>query len=171
MAKDPTTSSEYLVCSNVYPAPELAAEATSRGRAGNATRKAKWSDWDSALANITNAAVVDFFNEQLARDRESYLRKRILHYRIGGKRRWFVSARKKNAYVWQRGRFENDIEFWAERLSDTDSVKPVKGGRSLRMFVENKRDFEAFHKAATTELQSVIWIKGGAEDELDDDGE
>jgi len=38
VAKDSTTNSEYLVCSNVYPAPELAKEAISRGRTGGGDR-------------------------------------------------------------------------------------------------------------------------------------
>lgn len=174
LAKDKAAQAEYLVCSTVYPAPELAAEAKPRGPGGGPRpRKLKWTDWETALANITNSTVVDFFNEQLAQNRDSYLPRRTLHYRTDGKRRWFVTARRKLAYVWQRGRFENDIEFWSERLSDSDSVQPVKNARCLRMFLENKKDFEAFHKAATNELQDAIWTKRGrgAEDELDEDDE
>ena len=45
MATDSTTRSEYLVCSNVYPAPELAKEAVSRGRKHDVSSKARWTDW------------------------------------------------------------------------------------------------------------------------------
>ena len=170
MAKDPTTASEYLVCSNVYPAPELAAEAKPRGRAAKGPRKAKWSDWESALANIVNPAVVGFFREQLETSRESYLRRRALRYRVNGRRRWYVTARRKLAYVWQEGRFEHDVEFWTEKLSNPESLKPVKGSTCLRMYLETSGDFESFHKAATTELSDVAWMEGAADDEPDDDG-
>ena len=56
VAKDTSTSNEYLVCSNVYPAPELAQEAVPRGRRKADTTKVRWSDWDSALATIDNPA-------------------------------------------------------------------------------------------------------------------
>jgi hypothetical protein len=168
MAKDATTDSEYLVCSNVYPAPELAAEATSRVRLGKANRKVKWTDWETALANISNQAVVDFFKEQLDANRESYLRRRVVHYRVDGKRRWWVAARQKNVYVWQQGRFENDVEYWKQRLTNQDSVKPVKNEKCLRMFLENKKDIEVFNRAATNELQSAKWTDGVADSEMDE---
>ena len=62
--------------------------------------------------------------------RESYLRKRILLYRVAGKRRWFVTARKKYAYTWQRGRFDGDVEFWKQGVSESGDVKPVRNGKS-----------------------------------------
>jgi hypothetical protein len=158
MARDVAIDAEYLVCSNVYPAPELVAEAISRSRNLKASRKIRWNDWDAALANISNQAVVDFFKEQLDANRESYLRKRAIHYRVDGKRRWFVAARQKNAYVWQQGRFENDVEFWKSRLSNKDRVKPVKDEKCLRMFLENKTDLQEFHEMATGELTSANWI-------------
>jgi hypothetical protein len=158
MARDVAIDAEYLVCSNVYPAPELVAEAISRSRNLKASRKIRWNNWDAALANISNQAVVDFFKEQLDANRESYLRKRAIHYRVDGKRRWFVAARQKNAYVWQQGRFENDVEFWKSRLSNKDRVKPVKDEKCLRMFLENKTDLQEFHEMATGELTSANWI-------------
>lgn len=163
MATDSATSSEYLVCSNVYPAPELATEAVSRGR-GGVKRKIRWSDWETALSNISNQAVVDYFKNQIDANRECYLRKRILRYRINGKRRWFVAARQKKAYVWQQGRFDNDIEFWQERIKDKDGVKPVKDGKCLRLFLESKLDFEKFDKATNSELQSSTWANVADED-------
>ena len=136
VAKDSATDSEYLVCSNVYPAPELAKESVSRGRKHGGTSKVKWPDWKAALAGVTNPAVTSYFEQESAADRESYLRKRILRYRLGGKRRWFMAARNKNAYVWQQGRFEGDIDFWKKGLSDPEVVKPVKDGQCLRLFLD-----------------------------------
>jgi len=81
VAKDSATNSEYLVCSNVYPAPELAKEAVARGRKRTGTTKIKWPDWEAALSGVANNAVVSYFNQELAASRESYLRKRTLRYR------------------------------------------------------------------------------------------
>lgn len=164
VAKDSATDSEYLVCSNVYPAPELAKESVSRGRKHGGTSKVKWSDWKSALAGVTNPAVTSYFEKEIDASRECYLRKRILRYRVGGKRRWFMAARNKNAYVWQQGRFEGDIDFWKKGMSDPEVVKPVKDGQCLRLFLDTAADFQFFHNSATQKLHSAEW-HGGMSDE------
>ena len=168
MSKDVATNSEYLVCSNVYPAPELAKEAVSRSRKRNGTSKVKWQDWKNALSGVTNNAVVSYFEQELETSRESYLRKRILRYRSDGKRRWFMAARNKNAYVWQQGRFEGDIEFWQHGLSTPDDVKPVKRGECLRLFLNTTDDFQFFHNAATEKLQSTEWLGTLLEEETEE---
>ncbi|MEZ6142115.1 MAG: hypothetical protein R3B84_16250 [Zavarzinella sp.] len=164
VAKDKSTESEYLVCSNVFPAPELANEAISRGRHRIGTSKVMWSDWETALANITNKDVVFYFKQELAANRESYLRKRILRFHVAGKRRWALTARNKNAYVWQHGRFEGDVEFWQKGLSRPTEVKPVKNGECLRLVLLTANDFQVFHDAATKMLQSSEWLSLSPED-------
>ncbi len=166
VARDSATNSEYLVCSNVYPAPELAKEAVSRGRKRTGTSKVPWPDWETALAGVTNNAVVMYFKKEIAANVESYLRKRILRYRVARKRRWFMAARNKNAYVWQHGRFEGDVEFWQHGLSKPDDVKPVKNGECLRLFLNTAEDFQFFHVAATEKLQAREWLGGLPEDEM-----
>ncbi|HSF18111.1 MAG TPA: hypothetical protein VLK65_21420 [Vicinamibacteria bacterium] len=160
LAKDSASDSEYLVCSNVFPAPELAKEAVSRGRGRGGASKVGWPDWEAALSGITNNAVISYFRQELAKGREAYRPKRLLHYRLAGKRRWFVSAREKNAYVWQQGRFENDVEFWKHGLSESDDVKPVKNGACLRLFLNTAEHFQFFHEAATQKLQPTEWLDG-----------
>ena len=156
VAKDLGTGTEYLVCSNVYPARELFQEAAPRGQRGSVTT-IKWGDWTAALAELSNRALVEFFEKQLDENRESYLRKRILHFRVDGKRRWFVAARQARAYVWQHGRFDNDVEYWKQGLSELASVKPVKRGRCLSFFLEYQDDFQFFQKSATSELIKAAW--------------
>jgi len=168
VAKDAATSNEYLVCSNVYPAPELAKEAVPRGGRKAGTGKAKWSDWDSALAKIDNPAVAEYYREQLGAKRESYLRKRTLHYRIEGKRRWSAAARQSRSYVWQHGRFDDDIEYWQHGISDGAAVKPVKDEKRLSFLLATKDDFEFFHQAATEKLLTTEWTLGSPEEELDE---
>jgi hypothetical protein len=171
VAHDSESNSEYLVCSNVYPAPELAVQAVPRGRANKQSSAVKWSDWESALSGISNRAVVDYFQREVAANRERYLRKRIVRYRLGGKRRWFVAARVKKAYVWQNPRFENDIEFWREGLSHPDEVKPVKDGKGLRMFLYTDSDFQFFHESATSKLNDVEWTMELEEEDAVEDQE
>lgn len=170
VAKDAATDSEYLVCSNVYPAPELAMESVARGRKHGGTSKIKWPGWQAALAGISNPAVKSYFEQEVAADRESYLRKRILRYRHEGKRRWFMAARTKNAYVWQQGRFDGDVDFWKSGLSDPEVVKPVKDGQCLRLFLDSAADFRFFHNAATQQLQlqSIEWHGGTADEGMDE---
>jgi len=167
VAKDVGSGTEYLVCSNVYPARELFQEAAPRGQRSSMTM-IKWSDWTAALAEISNAALVEFFQSQLAEDRESYLRKRILHYRIDGKRRWFITARQARAYVWQHGRFDNDVEYWKKGLSEPASVKPVKRGRCLSFFLESRDDFQFFQKSATGALLKAVWSWGVDSEDSDE---
>ena len=168
VAIDPATNSEYLVCSNVYPAPELSKEAVPRGRKRGGSRQLKWADWKDALSGVSNSALVSYFNQELKASRESYLRRRGLRYRHSGKRRWFVTARNVRAYVWQQGRFNGDIEFWQGGLSKPDEAKSVKDGKCLRLHLYTAQDFQFFHDATTKKLQTVEWLGGSPEDEMEE---
>ena len=168
VAKDSATNTEYLVCSNVFPAPELVKEAVSRGRKRTGTSKIKWPDWETALSAVANNAVASYFKQESAASRESYLRKRILRYRVAGKRRWSVTARKKKAYAWQHGRFDGDVEFWKQGVSESDGVEPVKNGECLRFFLNTEEDLQFFHDAATRKLQTSEWLGGIPEEELEE---
>ena len=168
VATDSATKAEYLVCSNVYPAPELAKEAVPRARRKPGTSKVKWADWDTALGAVENPALVAYFQQQLQANRECYLRKRILHYRLDGKRRWFVAARRAKAYVWQHGRFDGDVDFWRGGMSTPDDVKPVKNNQRLRFFLTTEDDFHFFHNSVTEKLESTEWVESASEEEMDD---
>lgn len=158
LAKDSLTDTGYLVCSNVYPAPELAKEALTRGRSRRGASNVKWTDWETALSGITNDSLVSFFKQELASGRETYLPHRSLRYRIAGKRRWSVEARNKSAYVWQTGRFEGDIEFWKHGLSKPEEVKPVGNDEVLRFFLHTADDFLFFQDAINKGLESKEWL-------------
>jgi hypothetical protein len=120
---------EYLVCTNVHPAPEIVEQALVRGRKVS-PKSAKWSDWEAALKDIANPALASYFRQEVDAGREAYLAKRILRYRAAMKRRRHVAARRMNAYVWQNGRFPDDVEFWTSRLSATASL-PRQSGRPM----------------------------------------
>jgi len=147
------SSTEYLSCTCIFPPPELRAQAVRRRAVEK--RPSPWDDWASALKDIENPAIVSFFQSELDAGRENYLRRRMLHYRIGGRRMYFVSAHRKAAYVWQQGRFPDDERFWTERLGDDAEVKPVKEARRLRFFLQSDGQFNRFRQAIAQELDKV----------------
>lgn len=167
VAKDEAANAEYLVCSNIFPAPELLQQAVRRGRSRIGASQPKWADWDTALLNVTNAALVAFYKKELAAGQENQLRKRYLQYRIAEKRRWFVAARRVGAYVWQHGRFDGDVDFWRSGLSQPDQVKPVKDEQCLRFSLSTDEDFQCFRQAATTKLLDAKWTETLGDDESD----
>lgn len=171
IAKDATLQAEYLVCSNVYPAPELGNEAVSRGRKHLLGGKVKWADWNTALAGITNPAVKAFFEQELTKGCDSHLLKRILPYRVGGKRRCYVAARNKNAYLWQAGRFNGDVELWREGISNPADVKTVKRDTCVRVFLQTPQDFAFFREMISERLPKADWHQTSADDEFDDEGD
>lgn len=158
---DAASGAEYLSCSAVFPTPELAEQAIPR-RAPVA--KLAWEDWDAALASIKNSAVADFFRNQIQSKQESNLGKRLLCYRLDGKRRFFVSAKTDRAYCWQEGRFDNDIDFWSKRLAAPASIAPVKDATSLRFSLSSAQDFSNFLEAATRDLKACAWMADIPED-------
>ncbi len=173
LATDTTGNAEFLVCSNIFPAPELAQQAVRRGRGRGGVNPPKWSDWNAALDKVSNAALVAYYLKELEAGRENYLRKRTLRYRIARKRRWSVAARRQKAYVWQSGRFDGDIDFWRSGLSQPNQVKSVKEDRCLSFLLTTDSDFNYFQLAATQKLLSTDWTEaGGAEEpEADVDGQ
>lgn len=155
---------EFLTCTCIYPPPELAQHAVRRGRR-DATKTLRWSDWDAALASIENIAIVDFFRSELTHGRESALRHRVLHYRLGGRRRFGVVARQKEGYVWQNGRFDGDETFWRQRLSKPEKVGTVRGGTKVRFSLCTAADFHGFREAMAGPLQRVAFLDAGEDSE------
>lgn len=149
---------EFLNCTCIYPPPEITKHATKRGRKGK-TKGSKWSSWEDALKGITNQAITDFYMRELEAGRENYINKRILHYRVGGSRRFFVAARQKTAYVWQSRRFANDEAYWEDKIGEHIEIKPVKKKRALRFFLSKARDFEKFVNAIDGDLQTVEFFQ------------
>ena len=160
LAEDTPTKSEYLACNIVFPAPELAGQAKHRGVGPHPPTPELWPNWQAALSDVTNPAVVTYFNKQIEEKRESRLRYRELMFRQGGKRHWCVCVRKKNACVYQYGRFDGDIVFWQTGLSQADQVQPVSHETELKFYLSSEKDFAFFHEAVTVKLQSTQWSDG-----------
>ncbi len=156
-------NSEYINCTCIYPPPELRDHAIKRKRAWK--HKRPWHDWDSAIALSENPHLREFFQAFVDAGQEGDVSTRTLIYRCNGRRHYFVGARKRRAYVWQKGRFADDEAFWRKKLDDKDEVKPVDEGYSLRFYLESKADFQAFREFLENEAQGIEFLQPDEDDE------
>lgn len=171
LSKDAATGAEFLVCSNIFPAPKVAQQAVRRGRRRAGGGKPKWANWDAVLAALSNQAIVTYFRQEIEAKRENYLPRRSLRYRIENKRRWTVKARSSFAHVSQNGRFEGDITFWRAGLSQPDQVVPLAEDRVLRFRLYTERDCQFFHRAATEQLVGKKWVETTSDEDLEVEGD
>jgi hypothetical protein len=141
------SGAEYLSFGCVYPPPEIASVARTR-RPPPGQRTLTWPDWDAALAGV-NPVVANFFHQRLAENWPNNLARRLLHFRVGGRNRFSIAAGTEHAYLLQRGRFDGDVSFWAERFG-LDA--PIAQGRELRIFLQKEAQFDAFMKSLREEI-------------------
>jgi hypothetical protein len=158
LATDPETGAEYIACANVFPSPTLIDQAKPRNRSPRNSRRAKWANWDEALAAIQNEELREFARSEVEVGREDYLRRRGFHYRLDGRRRWTLQCRGKSAYVWQRGRFDDDERYWTELLGESASVKAVRSGSALSFSLSNAPQLSDFREAVTQLLEDREWF-------------
>jgi hypothetical protein len=157
-------SVDYITCTCVYPPIEIA----TLTRSGEISSTPAWASWDEALASVDNAAVKEFVRKALESKKESRLQYRDIIYRVGGKRRFFISCKRKYAYVWQRGRFDGDSAYWKKVLSEPSHVLEVSEKRSLRFHLTTAADFTAFGKAMEQDLQKVDFVDNTDSDQPPD---
>lgn len=151
------SGSEYMTCTCIFPPPEISQHVTRRGRKRASSARYP-SDWEDVFSSIQNEAVEDFFRQELAGGRENYVKHKDLYFRINDKRIFFAGARTKNAYVWQYKRFDDDIQYWQDKLGSHIDVQEVKSGESLRFFLSTKKDFETFLECVNDDLLEVEFI-------------
>jgi hypothetical protein len=79
LSRSTENDAHFLSCTCIYPPPEITERA--RTRRGGEPTASKWKDWESALKQIDNPAVTDFFRKELDAGRDNYLPKRILRFK------------------------------------------------------------------------------------------
>lgn len=143
---------DYLTCTCIYPPIEIAT--LTRGSDSKPGQRATaWGSWDAALTSVENVPLKNFVLGELAKNQEARLPYREIIYRMGGKRHFWLSCRKKYAYVWQSGRFNNDVDYWQKLLSEPNHVQEVNDKRGLRFHLTTAEDFSAFGKAMGTPIE------------------
>jgi hypothetical protein len=156
LVSDQLTKSEYLICSNVFPNPEIAQQAAPRRRARQVST-GKWPDWESAIDDVQSPAVADFCRKEIEDGCENHLPSRVLWYRINGKRLLHMEIKRKHGYCWQYRRFANDEQFWKAKLSQPEKVEPINDGRSLRFYLTTTGDFIHFKEAIRDTFPNLTW--------------
>ena len=151
---------EYLSCSQILPAPELADQALRRGAARAADAASKSPEWPNILAGCKNEVVTKFFQERLELGQHNRpLTRDIVFPQAGGKKGWYVKVQQDRAHVGQTGRFEGDCDFWRERISDPTTILERKsGGLTFKLYTQ--QDFDAFLRAMETQGTSIHLIRG-----------
>jgi hypothetical protein len=168
LALSADAQNELLTCTCIYPPPEITQVAVNRRT--STPRPRRWTNWNEAIAAIENPAVAGFFRRELEQGHDGPWRSRVLRFHIADRPRFSMKARQKNAYVWQRGRFAEDVAFWTKRLSDGADVTPVENGQALRFFLSTDEDFGQFTSALHDSLQKVQFVNEGPESDEDGPG-
>ena len=150
---------EYLTCSCIYPPSEISEHATKRGdRKTKAMTSTGKSDWESILSNISNDNVVSFVRSELDAGIKNNPNLKRLLFSIPGRSVGILVVQKEKAYFWQYKRFENDEEFWKQKIGVQSEPKPVNNGKSLRFYLKSQENFESFKNAFTNELPEVQYL-------------
>ena len=116
-----------------------------------------WSP-SNTLCNLATVSLKAFFLAELNSGCENNLNRWTLVYRLNGKRRFFVRARKDKAYVWQRGRFADDLSFWKKRLTSELEIEPVDEDKCLRFYIATEEDFQRFKQSIMKEPAQIAFI-------------
>jgi len=155
---DTGTGSEYLICSQILPAPELEEHAVSRRPTGQGVKKPV-KTWEEALKATTNKALICFYEAKM-KEGQPRGAPGYLHFRVGGRTRWYLGVRSSFCYAWQSGRFEGDEELWRSGLSRPESVKAVfetMATRCLRFHLVTAEDFDFFESTCEQRGSGFVW--------------
>jgi hypothetical protein len=140
---------EYLACSRIFPPPELEDHARRVRMQPAGTSVEEQKTWEGVLAQMTNPDFVEFFRQQLAAGCHNKIYHQQIFFYLGTTCAFSVNARKNYARVVQKRRFDDDIEFWKQKLSDQEEVTPIKDGRQLRFYLKTKADIDTFMSVYT----------------------
>jgi uncharacterized protein YeaO (DUF488 family) len=81
-------------------------------------------------------------------------------------------ARAPYAYLFQRGRFDGDMEFWRKRLGPDCRFDPLRDGKAMRFFLNKPDEFDAFWRAYREEIPGKDFQNEPPSDvEVEEEGE
>jgi hypothetical protein len=161
LAKDDSAAGgEYVSCTQVLPAQELADQAIKRGVA-RVTAAVEQPSLDQRLKSCKNGDEIGFFQARLAAGQRC--NKDRLEYPQSGRSRWWVIVRGVYAYVLQFGRFVGDEDFWRARLSQPVSVVSRLNGDQLRFHLVISSDFNSFQQVMDEQANGFSWLETGEE--------
>lgn len=159
---------ELLV--RTFTVPPEEAEQNTR-RSGKTKRTAPYKSLAVRLTECSNEEERAFLVERLADPNQEKDRRSIaLHYRLSGRVRFGLRARKSYVHVIQYGRFAEDVQFWRKKLSTSDIGFRDKETK-LRFSLTTKSDFENFQKVMETEAKNLQWLASapGTEEASEDE--
>lgn len=150
-------SNEYLSCTCIFPPPEIADHVKTRARKRTSGGN-YFGSWDEIYDTITVPGLIKFLRNEIENGRENYIKHKTIHFRINGKREFLIAARTNRLYVWQHNRFDEDIDFWKERLGEHVGIEEVKNGDSLRFFLYTEEDCNRYKNIFENELGEKYFV-------------
>jgi hypothetical protein len=156
----------FLTCTRVYPPPELSDIAIRRRRTTEIGLGIS-ATWDDVYKTLRSDAVAGFFRSEVQAGVDNLSARRRLIYRRDGRSLFRIGARKQFATVHQFGRFENDENYWRERLAPDANIRLVRDGKELRFRLQTLDDFAAFKSAWHSDLTNKQFSKN-MEDAISD---
>ena len=149
----------------VIPLPEAESYVVQIKRKSEESRQAKrlHSDWESILVRCRNDSVVSFFRKRLDAGQHSRIPKRDMAFSDAkGNKGWYVQIQQDAAHVVQGGRFDGDLEFWRQRVSQPDAVRARDNDpRKLVFKLYTDQDITAFEQVMNTNASSIGLSQSG----------
>lgn len=159
---------EHLVRTFVVPAAQ--AEENSL-KAGRGKRTSPGKTLQDRLEQTTDEAEGEFLKERLSDPKQELNRsKRALLYRVSGKVRFMLRARRSHVHVIQRGRFADDEKFWREHLT-AHKVGFRRNSNDLGFVLSSREDYKFFQNTMEQKIAEFHWTSSDTDSDEDENEE
>lgn len=159
---------ERLVRTFVVPPGEAEENSLKAGR-GKRTRSGK--ALQDRLEQTTEDAEREFLTKRLSDPNQEFDRlKRGLLYRVSGKIRFLVRARRSHVHVIQRGRFAGDEAFWSEHLT-AHKIGFRRSAKDLSLVLNTREDYIFFQTTMENKISGFPWLLADDDSDEGENGE